>query len=206
MSEVLPLALTMMIGPQIITAIILITSKNPISSSLGYICGVALAATTGTLLFLLLASLFDLTGPGGSEPSDAALYIQTGLVLLLIFMSIKTYINRKTVELPSWMKSLQNSTFKSAFKTALLLIYIMPTDILAMSAVGINLASKSSDAVKLLPFLALTVFIASVPLLAYVIFRKKAAGRMPKVRRWMETNSWIVSIAANTLFLYLLWP
>lgn len=205
MAEILPLALTMMVGPQIITAIILITAKGAVKLSLSFIAGVALAATVGTLFFAVLASLFNWTAAGSKEPSTVALWIQTGLIILLIGAAIKTYLNRAHSTLPKWMGSLQNATPRKAFTTALGLIGIMPTDLVAMATVGINLASHQEDKIRLVPFLLMTVFIAALPLIGYLIFRKRAAEVMPKVRQWMDDNSWVVSIAADLVFIFLIW-
>lgn len=206
MSEILPLAITMMIGPQIITSIILVTSKNPIWSSLAYVAGVALAATVGVGFFFVVSNLFNLTKSDSNQPSSFAIAIQTILIGLLILASLKTFVNREKVKLPSWMQGLQNASPGRSFKIALSLIFFMPTDLAVMSTVGINKASHNSQAVDFLPFLGLTVLIAALPLLGYLLFRKRAEVFMPKVRTWMENNSWVVSIAAYVIFLYLLWP
>lgn len=206
MNQILPLAITMMAGPQIITSILLVTAKRVIAPSLAYIAAVALAATTGTLVFFGIANLFGLQESGTNNPSTFALTIQTLLVVLLIFLSLKTFLNRRTSELPSWMRGLQNTTPKKAFKVGLTLIFLMPSDLIIMSTVGINLASQSSNSVALLPFIALTTLIAALPLLAYLLFGEKAKKTMPKARTWMEHNSWVVSIIAYAIFIYLLWP
>lgn len=205
MIEILPLALTMMIGPQIIAAIILITSKNAVKNSIGYLLGIAVAASVGTLIFTGLASAFDWNQPGSKEPSTTALAIQTVLIVILAVGAIKTYLSRATSSLPKWMSGLQTATPKNAFMTALALIFFMPTDLVAMATVGINLASHQDDGIKLIPFILLTLFIAALPLLSYLIFRKRAVSKMPEVRRWMNTNSWVVSIAANMIFILLIW-
>lgn len=206
MEQLLPLAFTMMIGPQIITSIILVTGKKVIKPSLSYVAGVAFAATTGTLFFYLIASLFNLTKSGTGEPSRLALIIQTALILLLVAATIRTYLKRATVQLPRWMGSLQSATPRQTFKVALKLIYMMPSDLMIMSTVGINLASNANYGVRLVPFIILTGLIAGLPLLAYLLFRKKAVVAMPKVRDWMENNSWVVSITAYLIFIWLLWP
>lgn len=205
--EVLPLALTMMVGPQIITSIILVTARRPIPASLAYIAGVFCASLVGTLAFYLLAKLLHLGPEEQGHPSNLAIAIQTGLVVVLIFMAIRTYINREKAHLPEWMSTLQSASPRQAFRTALTLIFLMPTDLITMSAVGINLASHGgSNYVRLLPFLLTTAFIAATPLLAYVLFRKRAVVAMPKVRSWMESNSWVVNIVAYVFFLFLVWP
>jgi len=205
--EVLPLALTMMVGPQIITSIILVTARRPITASLAYIAGIFCASLVGTLAFYFLAQLLHLGPEEPGHPSNLAIAIQTGLVIVLIVMAIRTYINRDQAHLPAWMSTLQDASPRTAFRTALTLIFLMPTDLITMSAVGINLASHNgTNYVRLLPFLLTTTFIAATPLLAYSIFRKRAVVAMPIVRLWMESNSWVVNIVAYGFFLFLVWP
>lgn len=205
--EVLPLALTMMVGPQIITSIVLVTARRPITASLAYIAGIFFATLVGTLLFYFLAQLLQLRLGEPEQPSRLALMVQTGLVVILIIMAIRTYINRDQAHLPAWMSTLQDASPHTAFRTALTLIFLMPTDLITMSAVSINLASHNgSNYVRLLPFLLTTTFIAATPLLAYIMFRKRAVVAMPKVRLWMESNSWVVNIVAYGFFLFLVWP
>lgn len=205
MIDILPLALTMMIGPQIIAAIILITSKHVIKNSISYLLGIAFAASLGTLVFTGLASVFDWSQPGSKEPSTTALVIQTSLIVILAAGAVRMYLNRATSTLPKWMDGLQTATPKKAFTTALALIFFMPTDLLAMATVGINLASHQDNGVRLMPFILLTLFIASLPLLTYLVFKKRAASKMPAIRQWMNLNSWVVSIAANMIFILLIW-
>ena len=207
MSEILVLAITMMAGPQIITAVLLITSKRAVAASLGFIAGIAFATLTGSAVFYSIAKLFSLSDPATSHPSHTALVIQSILVGLLIVLAIKKYIGRKTSVEPKWMASLVNASPKTAFKTALTLIYLMPGDIIMMSIVGINLASHSTKSYPhLMPFVALTTLIGSIPLLTFLIFHKRAVKAMPKIRAWLETNSWAVSVAVYLVFVYLLWP
>ena len=205
MGEILPLAFTMMVGPQIITSIILVTAKNVVRPSLAYILGVAVASLSGTLAFSLLAQVFDWTVGGTNDPSPVALFLQTALILLLIFASIRTYMKRKTITLPKWMSKLQDPNSREMFKLGLLLILLMPSDLVIMATVGINLASNSGNQIALFPFIALTVLIAAMPLIFYLFFRKRAVKLMPKVREWMNGNSWVVSIAAYVIFIILLW-
>lgn len=207
MSEILVLAITMMAGPQIIAAILLTTSKRAIASSLGFIAGIAFATLSGSAIFYSIAKLFSLSDHASSHPSHTALIIQSILVGLLIVLALKKYIGRKTSVEPKWMASFVNASPKTAFKTALTLIYLMPGDIIIMSVVGINLASHATKSYPhLVPFVALTTIISSIPLLTFLIFHKRAVKAMPKIRAWMETNSWAISVVVYLVFIYLLWP
>jgi hypothetical protein len=86
----------------------------------------------------------------------------------------------------------------------LLLIFVMPSDVLIMLTVGVNLAQTDSPLTVAIPFIALTVFIAALPLLGYLLFRQRAEAAMPKVRDWMNVNSWLVNIIVYCIFILLI--
>ncbi len=205
MIQILPLAITMMAGPQIIASIILLTGSRPIKASLAYVLGVAVASTTGTFIFTVLARNLGLHAPVSGQPSTVARLIQTALIALLMFAVIKTYLGRKTATLPPWVTNLQTASASDAFKFGLKLIFLMPSDLAIMFTVGLSIAGTSSSSIQLVPFIALTTLIASLPLIAYVLLRRRAVEVMPKVTTWMEHNSWVISIAAYLIFIVLLW-
>jgi hypothetical protein len=205
MSEILPLAFTMMVGPQIITSIVLATADKVVKPSLAYVAGIGLATTLGTVAFFGIATLFRLRNPSSHDPSHDAKVLQTILVLLLALLALWTWHKRATTQLPSWMGKLQTATPKTAFRTALLLIFLMPADLLIMSTVGINLASHQTR-LPVVPFVGLTMLIAAAPLIAYLVFHRRAVVAMPKVRAWMDNHSWVIAIGAYAIFIALLWP
>jgi hypothetical protein len=204
--EVLPLAITMMAGPQILTALILTTSKRPIPNSLAFVAAVALTATVGVFLYLVignaLGSAIELRDESG--PTTFAKWIQILLVGVLVWLALRSYRDRDTATLPKWMGSLIDATPKRAFLFGAALIFLMPTDIVAMLTVGVNLASNNLEVADALPFLLLTTTVAALPLLAYLLFYRRAQTLMPKIRDWMSHNSWLVNIFVYVLFIYLI--
>jgi uncharacterized membrane protein YidH (DUF202 family) len=54
------------------------------------------------------------------------------------------------------------------------------------------------------PFVAATILIAALPVLSYLLFRHRAQRAMPKVRDWMNTNSWLVNIIVYVVFIVLI--
>jgi hypothetical protein len=80
----------------------------------------------------------------------------------------------------------------------------MPSDIIIMLTVGVNLAQNNSGLVAALPFIGATVLIAAIPLLLYLLFRRRAQRLMPKVRDWMNSNSWLVNIIVCVVFIALI--
>jgi hypothetical protein len=55
-----------------------------------------------------------------------------------------------------------------------------------------------------LPFIADTVLVAALPLLLYLLFYRRAQRVMPKVRDWMNANSWLVNIIVCGVFILLI--
>lgn len=200
--EVLPLAITMMAGPQIMSAIIFVTAKRAVPVSVAFVAGVAIAATLGSAIALGLANLLSL-GDASDSSSDGSV-IQYVLVGLLVLAAIKTYLGRETAEPPKMLGKLQGADPKLAFRTAVLLILLFPSDVLVLLTVGVNLAHSNSSVVDGLPFILATTLIAALPLLGYLLFHRRAVTAMPKVRDWMNANSWVVNIIACGIFIVLI--
>jgi hypothetical protein len=202
--EVLPLAITMMAGPQIMSAVIFITADQPIAASVAFIGGVAIATMVGTAIALGLAGL---AGDSLGDPGDAGSgghVIQYVLVALLMAAAIRNYRGRATAEPPKWLGTLLTADWKRALRTGLLVILAMPSDILVMLTVGVNLAQADASFADALPFIGATVVIAALPLLLYLAFHRRAKRAAPELRTWMNANSWLVNIAVCVLFIVLL--
>jgi hypothetical protein len=200
--QILPLAITMMAGPQIMSAIIFVTTSKPLKLSAAFLTGVAISATVGVTIFFTLANNLSLGDP--SDNGSTGHIIQYALVGLLILLSIKSYVGRETVEPPKWLGTLQNAEPRTALKTGLLLIGLMPSDLMIMLTVGTNLAQNNASLLTALPFLAATVLVAALPILFYLLFHSRAQRAMPKVRDWMNTNIWLVNIIVYVVFIVLI--
>ncbi len=204
--DILPLAITMMVGPGIMADIVLITAPKPVKVSVAFVSGVAIATTVGVLVALVIASLVGGSISLGKPSNEGSIgnVIQYLLVGLLTAAAVKTYVHRETVELPRWMGALQNAGPWRAFMSGLVLIWVMPTDIIVMLTVGVNLAHHNAGLLTALPFIAATTLIAALPVGAYALFHRRAARLMPKVRGWMNANSWLVNVIAYVVFIILI--
>jgi hypothetical protein len=200
--QILPLAITMMAGPQIMSAIIFVTASKPVKLSVSFLAAVAIAASVGVAIFFALANNFSLGDP--NDNGSTGNIIQYLLVGLLVLLAIKNYVRRETIEPPGWLGTLQNAGPGTAFKTGLLLISLMPSDLVIMLTVGTNLAQNNASFFAALPFLAATVLVAALPVLFYLLFHRRAQEVMPKVRDWMNTNSWLVNIIVYIVFIVLI--
>src|ERR671910_3509513 len=98
-TAILPLAVTMMAGPQEMTAIIFVTHPNPAKVSLAFLAGVTAAMVLGTTTFYLLAGTVDLGDP--SDTGSSGTIIQLVLAGVLALLALRTYRHRATIEPPS---------------------------------------------------------------------------------------------------------
>jgi threonine/homoserine/homoserine lactone efflux protein len=203
---IIPLAITMNAGPQIMSALIFITASKPLKLSAAFLAGVVIAVTVGvTITYTLATALGNSISLGDSSDSGSlGNIIQYLLVGLLIFLSIKSYVRRETSEPPRWLGALQNAKPRTAFTTGLLLLSVFPSDFVVLLTVGMNLAQNNASLVAALPFVAATIFIAALPLLFYLVFHRRAQRVMPKVRDWMNANSWLVNISVYVIFILLI--
>ena len=203
---VLPLAITMNAGPQIMSAIIFVTAPKPLKLSTYFLAGVVIAVTVGVTVTYTLATVLG-NGVSLGDPSNGGSLgniIQYLLVGLLVFLSIKNYVGRETIEPPRWLGALQNAGPRTAFTTGLLLLSVFPSDFVILVTVGVNLAQNNASLLGAVPFVVATILIAALPVLSYLLFRRRAEQAMPKVRDWMNTHSWLVNIIVYVVFILLI--
>ena len=204
--QILPLAITMMAGPQIMSALIFVTASKPLKLSAAFLAGVTIGPIVGLTITFTLATLLGNSVSLGDSSDNGSLgnIIQYLLVGLLVFLAIKNYVRRETIEPPRWLGALQNATPKTAFTTGLLLLSVFPSDFIILVTVGMNLAQNNASLLAAVPFIVATVFVAALPVLFYLLFRSRAQRAMPKVRDWMNKSSWLVNIIVYVIFIVLI--
>ncbi|NEW77302.1 GAP family protein [Streptomyces rhizosphaericus] len=204
--QVLPLAVTMMAGPQIVAAVVLVTTARPVRVCLAFLLGVAIATAAGVALARgIFALLGQAIAPGdSSDRGVAAVVVQLVLVGLLALVAVKNVVKRRTVEPPKWLGSLMEADPRKALTTGFLIILLMPSDIAVMLTVGANLEQHDADWTAALPFIAATLLIAALPLLVYLLLGDRARRAMPRLREWLTTHSWVVNVAACLIFIVII--
>jgi hypothetical protein len=203
---VIPLAITMNAGPQIMSAIIFVTAPKALRLSAYFLAGVVIAVTVGVTLTYTLATMLGNSVSLG-DPSDSGSLgniIQYLFVGLLVILSIKSYVNRETSEPPRWLGAMQNAKPRTAFMAGLLLLSVFPSDLVILVTVGVNLVQPNASLLGAVPFVVATILIAALPVLSYLLFHRRAVRAMPKVRDWMNTNSWLVNIIVYVVFILLI--
>jgi cytochrome c biogenesis protein CcdA len=192
---VLPMAAVMSAGPQIVTATFLATSHGAKRNSLAFLAGVATATTIGVTVFFLLGSGIAGKQDGGKDWLD---WVVIGLLVLLM---IWVFLKRNETEPPKWMGRLQRADARLAVTIGFLLYLLMPTDLIAMATVGAYIARQGEPWWHNLGFVVLTVLIAGLPLIVLLTMGRRAETALPKIREWMNANSWIVNEAVLLFFL-----
>lgn len=195
MAQIIPLAVVMVAGPQILSAIFLATSENWGRNAAAYVLGSAISIS------LIVAAAF-LLGGGASDAgtSDDTIYII--VLVLLLAAALYVFLNRKKVtEPPKWMGKLQTASAGFSFRLGFLLLGFFPTDILTSVAVGGFIASQDDPLWYYLPFLGVTLLFLALPSLLIVAMGDRAKAFLPKVRDWMNDNSWIVNEFVIVLFI-----
>jgi uncharacterized membrane protein YiaA len=194
--RVLPLSIVMIAGPQVLSSIFFATSASWRRNSAAYVAGAAIGiAIVGSLAFLLAGGASD------AGASDKAIYV--AILALLLFAMLHTFRKRKIAEPPKWMGKLQTATARFAFVLGLLLLGVFPSDLVTSVSVGSYISAHDEPLWHLVGFLGLTLLLLGLPALLVLILGKRAETTLPKVRDWMNANSWIVNELVLTLFVVL---
>lgn len=197
---ILPLAIVMVAGPQILSSIFLATSETARKSSLAYVVGVGSAVTLGvTIAYFSARALGASTRSHQSSSGNST--VDLVIIALLLVLLIYVFLNRKNVKPPKWMGRLQTAQPRFALGLGFLLFIVMPTDVITMITVGSFQAAQKAPWWHNLYFIALTVFLIALPLLVVVAFGHRAQAALPKLRDWMSSNSWVVNELVIVLFL-----
>lgn len=193
-AKIIPMAVVMIAGPQILSAIFLATSENWRRNSLAFVAGAALSIT-------LIVSIAFFVGAGASSGDSSSDGVYAVVLVLLFVAAVHSFLTRKESKPPKWMGRLQSATPGLSFKLGFLLLGVFPTDILTSIAVGGFLANGGDPWWHLLPFLAVVLLLLALPALLVVALGDRAQVFLPKVRDWMSDNSWIVSEVVIVFFI-----
>ncbi len=197
-AKILPLAFVMVAGPQIISSFFFATSESWRKVSAAYVLGAALSITAVVTVAYLLSQGASDAGEEGGSSNNTIDYI---VVALLVFAAIQTFRGRNQAEPPKWMGKLQGATPKATFVLGFLLLGFFPSDIVTSISVGSFLGNHGDPWLDALSFIFLTLLLLSLPALFVAVMGDRAQAFLPKVRDWMNTNSWIVSEVVIVFFI-----
>jgi len=199
--SIIPLAITVMLGPQILVAMLLIARKGPVKSSLAYIISVSATIVLTTLLYYYIITV---TGMHKATASGKPIfkYILAAILFLLI---IRTFFNRKKMtKTPRWITGIATASIGKIMVIGFLLIAIMPGDIACAFSVAGFIKSNHSNFLIALPFFAVVASIASLPLAVYLIAGKKGQPYIDKADNWLNTHGYLLNIIVLSVFIVML--
>ncbi|MET8040745.1 GAP family protein [Micromonospora sp. NPDC005215] len=193
---ILPLAVVMVAGTQLVVAVFLASSDRPRAASLGFLAGAGLVVTAGVTLSWLLTRW---VGGLAADASAAAGTVDRGpaidlvILALLVGVAVVVWVRRDRSGPPRWLGSIEHADPRTALRLGALLFVVTPTDDLTMAAVGASVARHNLPWWHLVPFVLLTVLLLALPLLALLLLRDRAARALTRMREWAEGHAWIVN-------------
>ncbi|ELZ09009.1 GAP family protein [Natrialba aegyptia] len=199
--EVLPLAIVMIAGPQILSPIFLATSDQWRANSTAYVLGASLSISLVVGIAYLFGNSFGASGGLLGASAKQLLYVL--VLVFLLYAAVDTYRKRDVSKPPAWMGKLTNATPQLSLKLGFLLLGVFPTDIVTSVSVGTYLAANDDPVTDATGFVLLTLFLLAVPSLSVFLLGERAEAALPQVRNWMDENSWVISEAVILLFVVL---
>jgi hypothetical protein len=196
--QILPLALIMVMGPQILTAIFLVTSTEPVKNSIALLIGVVAAACLSVAIWFGLVDALGINPPEDDGPTTVD-YVVAGLLALL---AVHIWRGRGTATVPKWMSALQEAEPRRALSLGFLLILLMPTDIIAVISTVQFLHDRHEDALHAWPLIAATTLLMALPILAYTLLGRRAREAIPGIREWLTTHGWLVNLIVIVYFIF----
>jgi len=196
LAKLLPLSFVMIAGPQILSAIFLATTERWKANSAAFVAGAGVSVS-------IVATLGYLLSTGASDGGTPKTTLDVIVIVLLVAAAIHKFLTRKQSKPPAWMGKLEEAKPKGAFKLGFLLLGVFPSDILTALAVGGYASSNGEPWWHLAGFVGLTLLLIALPALTILVLGKRAESFMPKVRDWMDNNSWVISEIVLGLFIAL---
>ncbi|MGC4810199.1 GAP family protein [Micromonospora sp. DT228] len=193
---ILPLAVVMVAGTQLVVSVFLASSDRPRAASLGFLAGAGLVVTAGVTLSWLLTRW---VGGLAADASAAAGKVDRGpaidlvVLALLVGLAVLVWVRRDRSGPPRWLGSIEHADPRTALRLGALLFVLTPTDDLTMAAVGASVARHDLPWWHLVPFVLLTVLLLALPLLALLLLGDRAARVLTRMREWAEGHAWIVN-------------
>jgi hypothetical protein len=200
-AKILPLAFVMVAGPQIISAFFFSTAESWKKISAAYVLGAAASITAIASAAYFLAKGAE---SGGGEEDSGLATIDYVVLALLVFAAIHTFRSRQQSEPPKWMGKLQAATPKATLVLGFLLLGFFPSDIVTSVSVGSFLGSHGDSWWEIFPFVGLTLLLLASPALAVALLGRRAQTVLPKIRDWMNANSWIISEVVIVFFIVII--
>jgi threonine/homoserine/homoserine lactone efflux protein len=204
--QLLPGAIGVALSPVPIIAVILMLATprarvtGP-SFAVGWVVGI----TTVSVIVLLVAGPSDDPDSGAST---AVSWVKIAFGALFLFLALKQWQGRpkagETPEAPKWMATVDRFTAAKSFGFGVVLSTLNPKNlaltIAAMAGVAQAGLSAGEDVVAIIVFVVIGSLTVAGPVVAYLLFGRKAEHALSSIKDWMTENNATIMIV---LFLVL---
>lgn len=179
-----PLAVVMVTGPQILTAMIFATKPNRVSLTLRYLLGavIGMLAVIGIAFFTGFTISNSFTLPG---------VIKWTVIALLALAMVTTLLGQRgnTEEAASETTKRQ----PNPIILGMFLLGVFPTDLLTNLAVGASLSERDQPIGYLILFLAITLAFLLIPLGVVAVMGSRADTVLAAISRFIRRYSWVLT-------------
>ena len=203
--HLLSLAAVVAISPvPIIAVTLLLLAPRARRTGAGFLAGWVAGIAGVTTVVLLLTGKPD---PGSSSRSSAAAaWVELALGGLLLLLAAQQWRSRPTrgeePGLPSWLGAIDRLTPARAGGLGLVLSTANPKNLLVCVAAGLAIAdgglAGGQHAWSVVMFTGLAASTVAVQVVAYAVGRRRMAGPLESLRRWLTAHS---ATATATLLL-----
>jgi len=187
MEEIAALAIGIAASPfPIIPAVLLLFTERPRASALAFL-------GTWFVSIALVATIFALLS-GAISTSDAPptwlAWVRIVAGVALVALAVRKWLTRSaTTDMPSWMRTLQDATPRSASVLAVVLSLANPKVLLLAAAAGIDIGSAEviarQQALVIGGFAVIASITVAAPVVAYLIAGPRVLGPLTHVKDWL---------------------
>jgi len=208
MDEVLALAIGIAASPfPIIPAVLLLFTERPRAAAFAFL-------STWFISIALIVAVFAVLSGAISADEQSSSWLDWGRIVAgvgLIALAIGKWVMRPpTVQMPSWMRTLQTATPRSACVLAIVLSVANPKVLLLAAAGGIDIGGAEWMLQQQIAVIGVFAFVASIsvaaPIVAYTVAGPRVLGPLTVVKDWLLRNNVavmsVVFIALGALLIY----
>jgi threonine/homoserine/homoserine lactone efflux protein len=208
MDEILALAIGIAASPfPIIPAVLVLFTERPRATAFAFLGTWFISITLIVVVFAVLSGLIS-----ADEQSPSWLdWVRIVAGIGLIAFAIGKWVTRPpTVQMPSWMRTLQTATPRSAFVLAIVLSLANPKVLLLAAAGGIDIGSVQWSLQAQIVAIGVFALVASIsvaaPIVAYTVAGPRVLGPLSVVKDWLLRNNVavmsVVFIVLGALLIY----
>jgi threonine/homoserine/homoserine lactone efflux protein len=207
LGDIIPLAIGVALSPLPIVAVILMLfSKNPRGTSLGFLAGWFLGvAVVASVVVFVVDPVQQATG-GEDSPVAAVFRILLGVVLLVL--AYRDWKMRpqpgEQADMPKWMQGIDSLTAGKALAMGVLLAGVNPKNLTLTVAAGVAIAaaglSTSQAVVALVFYIVLACVTVAAPVVLALALGEKATPTLDHWKAWLTYNNAVVMMLLCLVF------